>query len=521
MRKILGLAILLVGCAGPGPLGRKQETPAVASGTPVSASYPKYDAEMGYLDAHGSAKDSKATAKFQHEPENRWLTPGKTPLSTFAVDVDTASYSLIRGFLSRSELPPPEAVRIEEMINYFPYEYAAPGGQDPFALNLELADCPWDKATYLLRVGIQGRKQPEDQLPPRNLVFLLDVSGSMSGSDRLGLVQYALSRLTRNLTAKDHVAIVTYAGSSGVLLEPTSDREKILEALNRLESGGSTNGEAGIREAYELAERNFDSKGVNRVILATDGDFNVGISDHDQLVRLIEEKRKTGVFLTTLGVGQGNMNDHGLEQLADKGNGNYAFLDSQAEAEKVLVREAGATLVTIAKDVKIQVEFNPKTVKEYRLIGYENRLLAAEDFNDDTKDAGEIGSGHRVTALYQIHPRARGERARVDPLRYQQGRVDSEEVATVKLRYQPPVGAKSKLLSTNVTRDQHVDLDRASDDFRFAAAVAQFGMFLRNSKGAGSLTEVEALAAAARGQDQQGYRSQFLSLVQKARALKS
>lgn len=456
-------------------------------------------------------------AQFKGVEENKWKSPSDSALSTFSIDVDTASYSLIRGFLNQHQLPPQEAVRVEEMVNYFPYDYPTPGAGQPFAVHEELSDCPWDSKSYLLKIGIQGQQQPEYQMPARNLVFLIDVSGSMSGPGRLGLVQKGMSRLTQQLGPKDHVAIVTYAGSSGVLLPPTTgeNKDKILDALAQLESGGSTNGEAGIRTAYDLAAENFDKNGVNRVILATDGDFNVGVSDHQQLVELIEKERKTGVFLTTLGVGAENINDYGLEQLADKGNGNYAFLDSPAEAEKVLVREASSTLVTIAKDVKIQVEFNPQTVDQYRLLGYENRILAAQDFNDDSKDAGEVGSGHRVTAIYQLHPRQAGERPGVDPLRYQ-GKGNGEEIAQVKVRYQPPAGGKSQLLTQVVTRDQHRQLARASDDFRFAAAVTQFGLLLRGSKGVGKFGDVETLASAARGQDKDGYRGQFVEMVRLA-----
>lgn len=513
----LGCAIFLMGCSN-GSLVRSSDSKAFPAASPAAQSgAPHYDSELGLLDRDGPAATPDA-AKFEHAPENQWRNPASSPLSTFAVDVDTASYSLIRGFLKRNELPPPEAVRLEEMVNYFPYNYTAPANQDPFAVNLEMADCPWDAQSYLLKVGIQGMKQPSDQLPSRNLVFLLDVSGSMQGEDRLGLVQKAMTKLVGHLNKRDHVAIVTYAGESGVLLEPTSDKDKILEALQRLQSGGSTNGSAGIREAYELAQKNFDSKGVNRVILATDGDFNVGIIDRSQLITLIEQKRKSGVFLTTLGVGQENVNDAGLEQLADKGNGNYAFLDSEAEAEKVLVKEAASTLVTIAKDVKIQIEFNPRAIEQYRLLGYENRLLAAQDFNDDSKDAGEVGAGHRVTALYQLRPLKPGQRPTVDPLRYQ-GQAGSQEMATIKVRYQPPQGGPSKLLTTALTRDQHVALENASDDFRFAAAVTQFGMLLRGSKEVGKLHDVEILAQGSRGQDEDGYRIQFLEMVRKAAEL--
>ncbi len=493
MRKLTILAMLLTaGCTAGGPAG--------TSYTP-EASQPR----------------------FQKQPTQTWQTPTQTPLSTFAIDVDTGSYGIVRGYLSQNRRPPADAVRLEELINYFPYDYTSPTGPAPVRVNVELSDCPWTPEHALLRLGLQAREQPKDQLPARNLVFLLDVSGSMTGPDRLGLLKTGLAKLVHNLTPKDHVAIVTYAGNSGVVLEPSNDKAQILAALDRLQSGGSTNGEAGIREAYDLARKNFDKNGVNRVILCTDGDFNVGISDHNQLIALIEEERKSGVFLTTLGVGLDNVNDAGLEQLADKGNGNYAFLDSGEEAEKVLVRESGSTLVTVAKDVKIQVEFNPAAVKQYRLIGYENRALAAQDFNDDTKDAGEIGSGHRVTALYELELNDKTQRPLIDPLRYQKQPKSSNpsktnaEVANIKLRYQPTQGGTSKLLSTIVTRDQHQPLAQSSDDFRFAAAVAQFGMLLRGQPG--RWQDVQQLAQNARGQDPEGYRSQFLQLLNQTASL--
>lgn len=503
------------------PTSTKRYEQVVGGRAPRPATYAPPISGAQYDVSYSFAPETPVQPRFQGVEENRWKQPSAAPLSTFSIDVDTASYSMIRGFLNRRQLPPSDAVRVEEMVNYFPYDYAQPVANQPFAVSEELSDCPWDSKSYLLRVGIQGRQQPDYQIPARNLVFLIDVSGSMQGGDRLGLVQKGMSRLVAQLTPKDHVAIVTYAGSSGVLLPPTSgeNKDKILDALAQLESGGSTNGEAGIREAYDLATKNFDQNGVNRVILATDGDFNVGISDHNQLVQLIEKKRQTGVFLTTLGVGAENINDHGLEQLADKGNGNYAFLDSETEAEKVLVKEAAGTLVTIAKDVKIQVEFNPKSVQEYRLLGYENRLLAAQDFNDDTKDAGEVGSGHRVTALYQLKPLQAGQRPKVDSLRYQaEGSVD--EIAQVKVRYQPPSGGKSQLLTQVVTRDQHQDLTKSSDDFRFAAAVTQFGLLLRGTENAGKYGQVAELANSARGQDKDGYRSQFVEMVRLAGQLK-
>ncbi|MBN9418808.1 MAG: VWA domain-containing protein [Candidatus Eremiobacteraeota bacterium] len=459
----------------------------------------------------GYSAQEYSQPQFEKLPTQSWQKPAQAPLSTFAIDVDTGSYGIVRGYLNSHRPVPADAVRLEELINYFPYDYAPPTGNEPLKVNTELSSCPWNPDHALLRLGLQARKQPDDQLPPRNLVFLLDVSGSMTGADRLGLLKTGLAKLVHNLTPQDHVAIVTYAGHAGVVLEPSNDKDKILQALDNLESGGSTNGEAGIRGAYQLARANFDPKGINRVMLCTDGDFNVGVSDHDELLRIIEKERQSGVFLTTLGVGLGNVNDAGLEQLADKGNGNYAFLDSGAEAEKVLVKEAGSTLVTVAKDVKIQVEFNPAVVQEYKLLGYENRALQAEDFNDDGKDAGEVGSGHRVTALYELQLSDKTQRPKVDALRYQKQKPTNSEIALVKLRYQPPQGGTSKLLSTIVTRDQHQPLEKTSDDFRFAAAVARWGMLLKGQPG--QWEDVKKLAESARGQDTEGYRSQFLELL--------
>jgi len=425
--------------------------------------------------------------------------------STFSVDVDTASYSQVRAALLRGKYPEPERVRAEEMVNYFPYGYAPPMGSAPVAICTELSLCPWNEKRWLLRLGLQTHQLPTDQLPPRNLVFLIDVSGSMSES--LPLLGEAFVRLVDGLREQDRVAIVTYAGRAGVLLEPTSGNEKgkILAALAELQASGSTHGSDGIQKAYALAERHFCKGGVNRVLLATDGDFNVGITDPRALVSLIEKKRRSGIFLTALGFGQAN--DHTLEQLADKGNGNYYFLDSLAEARKVLVKEAGGTLVTLAKDVKVQVEFDPHLVRSSRLIGYENRRLAERDFQDDGKDAGELGSGHSVTALYELVP---GSPPQGD-----------QEVAHIKVRYQEPQGGASKLLSATVTPDQLVPLASSSDDFRFAAAVAEFAGLLRQPAPPQRWEAVERLAAASRGQDVDGYRAEFVSLVGIARRLSS
>ncbi len=422
-------------------------------------------------------------------------------------------------------MPPPGAVRIEELINYFRFNYPQPAADQPFSITTELAECPWNPAHRLALIGLQGREIPEKELPPRNLVFLIDVSGSMMPPDKLPLVRHALRMLADTLTARDRIAIVVYAGASGLVLPSTPGDHKaaIDQAIGRLEAGGSTNGAAGITLAYSVARKHFARGGINRVILATDGDFNVGVTSQDELVRLIEEERASGVFLSVLGVGTGNLKDSTMEKLADKGNGNYAYLDSLHEARKVLVREAGSTLVTIAKDVKIQVEFNPAAVTGYRLIGYENRILRREDFNDDKKDAGEIGAGHSVTAIYEIVPAGvEIETSTVDPLKYQRGpqqtaAASSGELMTVKLRYKAPDGEESRLLS--VTLD---DRPRPlAPNLGFASAVAEVGMLLAQSKhaGSGSFESAVARARRFRGEDEDGYRAEFIRLAELASSL--
>jgi len=457
-----------------------------------------------------------------------------TPLSTFSTDVDTASYSNVRRFLESGMRPPTGAVRVEEMINYFRYEAPEPESDAPFATELEIFEAPWAPSHRLVRIALTGRTIPQHDVPPRNLVFLVDVSGSMQGADRLGLVKRGLASLVETLRPIDRVALVVYAGSSGVVLPPTpgSDRGAILDALGRLEAGGSTQGAAGIELAYRLAREHFDPRAINRVLLATDGDFNVGVTSQSELVRQIEKERESGIFLTVLGVGRGNLNDAGMEAIADKGNGQYAYLDSPAEARRVLVEQAGSTLVTIAKDVKIQVEFNPARVGAYRLIGYENRRLADRDFNDDTKDAGEIGAGHRVTALYEVVPAGLETGDEVDPLRYQQrGRLtsaaDSAEWLTLKVRYKAPDEDESRLIVDRLLGTE-TELAQTSDDTRFATAVALFGLLLQGSElvGEGSFEMVEGLASGALGreardggsvQGERGERTEFLELVALAR----
>lgn len=462
--------------------------------------------------------------------ENAFRKASDHPLSTFSIDVDAASYSNSRRILNEGRLPPADAVRLEEFINYFKYAYPEPQGEHPFSITTEVAACPWNEAHKLVRVGLKGKSIAKENLPPNNLVFLIDSSGSMMGPDRLGLVQAGLRLLVEQLRKEDRISIVTYAGSAGLVLPPTSGAKKadILEALDRLTAGGSTAGGAGIQLAYKVAAENLIKKGNNRVILATDGDFNVGVTSDGELTRLIEEKREHGVFLTVLGVGRGNYQDAKMEQLADKGNGNYAYLDDIMEAQKVLVKEMGGTLLTIAKDVKLQVEFNPTRVSSYKLIGYENRVLAAQDFNDDKKDAGELGSGHTVTALYEIVPAGVKDDTlpSVDPLKYQAPAAPapeasaSGELLTVKFRYKKPDETTSRLLSRPLA-DEDRAWAQASPDFKFAASAAGFGMMLRHSKTKGDLTyeNVRAMAKEGQGKDEDGYRAEMVRLVEKAKLL--
>ncbi|MDT5262718.1 MAG: Ca-activated chloride channel [Acidobacteriota bacterium] len=460
--------------------------------------------------------------------ENPFLEAARAPLSTFSIDVDTASYSNTRRFLSDGQMPPKDAVRIEELVNYFSYDYPQPTGDAPFSVTTEVAECPWNSQHKLVHIGLQGRKVSKEDLPPANLVFLIDVSGSMNDPQKLPLVKSSLRTLAEQLSSRDRVAIVVYAGNSGLVLPSTpGDRKgEIISALGQLEAGGSTNGGSGIQLAYRVAQDNFIQGGTNRVVLATDGDFNVGVTGDDELVKLIEEKRRNGVFLSVLGFGTGNLNDSMMEKLADKGNGNYAYIDTQAEAQKALGEQVGGTLMTIAKDVKIQVEFNPHAVAGYRLIGYENRLLAARDFQDDKKDAGEIGAGHTVTALYEIVPAGQKiENPGVDELKYSQPEqttqgTDSGELLTVKLRYKEPDADVSKPLNVGVV-DSRTSFRNASETFKFAAAVAEFGMLLRDSryKGQSSYDGALELARASVGTDLRGYRAEFVHLVETARGL--
>lgn len=457
--------------------------------------------------------------------ENTYKWAQQTPLSTFSIDVDAASYSNVRRMIMDGALPPIDAVRVEEMINYFTYDYSQPTDGHPFSVETEIAPAPWNPNHQLVQIGIQGEQVDADNLPPSNLVFLLDVSGSMGSHDKLPLLKKGFKLLVNQLREEDYVSIVVYAGSSGLVLPPTSgyDKETILEALDRLQSGGSTAGAQGIKQAYNVALKNFREDANNRVILATDGDFNVGASSDKALVKLIEEKRDHGIFLSVLGFGTGNLKDSKMEKIADHGNGNYYYIDNLLEAKKVLVSEMGGTLHTIAKDVKIQVEFNPANVQAYRLIGYENRLLADEDFNDDKKDAGELGSGHTVTALYEVVPVGADIESGllgIDPLKYQTPKTQtqglSNEIMTVKLRYKEPQGDSSKLISRVIETDEINEI--LSENLSFSAAVASFGMVLRDSKFKGDATFdlVDQLARYGKGEDTNGYRSEFLKIVELA-----
>ena len=456
--------------------------------------------------------------EYNYIKENGYTAVSSAPLSTFSADVDTASYTNVRRMIDDGVDVPPDAVRIEEFINYFDYDYADPADGEPFAVHTELSDCPWNDETELLMVGIntKGFDAVLDERSAMNLVFLIDVSGSMYDDNKLPLVQKSVSMLTDNLTAADRVSIVTYAGSDEVVLEGAdgNDRKKILRAINDLEAGGSTAGAAGINTAYDIAQKYFIDGGNNRVILATDGDLNVGLSSESELTRLIEEKRESGVFLSVLGFGTGNYKDNRLEALADYGNGNYSYIDSEKEAKKVLVDEMSGTLFTVAKDVKFQLEFNPANVKGYRLIGYENRVMAAEDFNDDTKDAGEIGAGHSVTVLYEIVPADSKMELGESELKYASDSegVMGDELLTVNIRYKEPEGSESKLLTYPVNKSLYSD--KMSADMNFASCVAEFGMLLRNSRYIGDVTYKDVSAQLSKyDYSDDDYKDEFIYLV--------
>ena len=545
---VLTSAALLAGCgAGPSassgssssgsPAQKSFQTEAAAeTWAETAAAFDGMYFEAGEADASAVNGDSSMSMKYQaaygggdfnteeynYISENGYKTTVKEPLSTFSVDVDTASYSNLRRYINSGQQIPADAVRIEEMLNYFSYDYPEPENGDPFSVTTEYSDCPWNEDNRLLILWLQAKEIDFSRRPPSNLVFLLDISGSMYSDDKLPLVQKSFTMLAENLTQKDRVSIVTYAGYESVVLDGVSGDQtaRIAAALDDLEAGGSTAGAAGIEKAYELARKNYISGGNNRVILATDGDLNVGISSEGELTRLIQEKKKDGVHLSVIGVGTGNLKDNKMEALADNGDGNYNYIDSIFEAKKVLVDEMGGTLVTVAKDVKIQVEFNPRYVSGYRLIGYENRLLNQEDFNDDKVDAGEIGSGHCVTALYEIIP-AQSEGTSDSQLKYQAPAdvSDSTELLTVSLRYKAPNGNKSTLLTYPVESGSYTR--ELSENLSFAAAVAEFGMVLRDSEYKGNATydTVLALAEPCIHAHTDDYKKEFLQLAEKAKQL--
>jgi Ca-activated chloride channel family protein len=476
------------------------------------------------------------TEAYDRITDNPFIRTTQENLATFAIDVDTASYANVRRFLNQNQLPPPDAVRIEELVNYFSYDYSQPAGSAPIAPNMEVAAAPWNPSNRLVRIGIKAREVNANRRPPSNLVFLIDVSGSMNSPEKLPLVKAGLGMLVERLSENDMVSMVVYAGNSGLVLPPTSGmrKEVIRQAIDNLQAGGSTNGGAGIQLAYNQASGNFIRNGVNRVILMTDGDFNVGITNQGDLTRLIEDRAKSGVFLSVLGFGMGNIKDSTLEKLADQGNGNYAYIDNLAEARKVLVEEMSGTLVTVAKDVKIQVDFNPARVEAYRLIGYENRVLRTQDFNNDAKDAGDMGAGHTVTALFEVVPKG-GEipGPSIDASKYTQSAAAapaggnagtagaaSNEMLNLRIRYKLPDADTSTRMDVPLV-DRGQTFARASSDFRFAAAVAEFGMILRNSpfRGNARMDSALEIAEGSRGADRNGYRNEFISLVQKARNL--
>jgi Ca-activated chloride channel homolog len=510
----------------------------------LSAPNPTFQSRVADL----SVSESKSRKKYETPPpaqdrierefnteeynsliENVFQETKNNALTTFSIDVDRAGYSNVRRMLNGGMMPPKDAIRIEEMLNYFDYDYPQPTDNKPVTINSEFSDSPWNKGLKLLQIGIQAKKISTENLLASNLVFLIDVSGSMGSAEKLPLVKQALYLLIDQLRPQDKVALVVYAGAAGVVLPSTSgaDKNKIRDALEKLNAGGSTAGGEGIKLAYKIASDNFVKEGNNRVILASDGDFNVGVSSEAELKNLIENKRESGVFLSILGFGMGNYKDNKMETLADKGNGNYAYIDNLQEAQKVFVHEFGGTLFTVAKDVKLQLDFNPKYIKAYRLIGYENRMLRNEDFNDDKKDAGEMGSGHTVTAFYEIIPVGVESKylKKVDKSKYQEAKVltkeaNSNEILTVKLRYKSPVENTSKLME-KVIIDQHIAFDKTSENFRFAAAVAEFGLLLRQSEFSGEAhyEQVIDLAKKAKGVDEEGYRAEFIKLVKTAKLL--
>jgi len=477
--------------------------------------------------AKGNTYFNPSTEEYNKIHENGFKPAKNEPLSTFSIDVDRAAYSNVRRFLNLGQKVQPDVVRIEEMINYFDYDYPQPKNEHPYSISTEYSDCPWQANHKLLHFGLQGKKIPMDNLPPSNIVFLLDVSGSMDEENKLPLLKSSIKLLVNNLRQVDKISIVVYAGAAGIVLQPTAgnDKAKILEAIDNLQAGGSTAGGAGIELAYKTAEENFMKGGNNRIILCTDGDFNVGVSNQNELEDLIVKKRESGVYLTCLGFGMGNYKDNKIETLANKGNGNYSYIDNIQEANKTLVTEFGGTLFTIAKDVKVQIEFNPSVVQAYRLVGYENRLLNNEDFKDDKKDASEMGAGHTVTVIYEIIPvGVKSEFVKeIDSLKYQKNEIkkgDTKEVATIKTRYKKPDGNIG--IDFNIPVENKLSaLEKTSDNYRFAASVAMFGMLLKNSeyKGTANYDKVTELSDKSKGKDSEGYKSEFVRLVKIAKAL--
>jgi Ca-activated chloride channel family protein len=548
-----GLLLAMAGCGPSSPDTRGaalpvEETVAPQAAVPSPSEAQRADVILaGYNNAKALAPASMPTSMMTREslpagyrtepreqyhnlPDNPTQSVAQAPVSTFSVDVDTGAYANVRRLLNQGSLPPQGAVRLEELVNYFPYDYALPGDGSPFGVTTEIAPSPWNPHTRLLRIGIKASDRAVAELAPANLVFLVDVSGSMDRREGLPLVQSTLKLLVDQLREQDRVSLVVYAGESRVVLEPTSgrDKAKIRNAIEQLTAGGSTAGASGIQLAYQMARQGFIKNGINRILLATDGDFNVGISDFDRLKQMAVEQRKSGVSLTTLGFGVDNYNEHLMEQLADAGDGNYAYIDNLREARKVLVDQLGSTLAVVAKDVKLQVEFNPAQVSEYRLLGYENRALKREDFNNDKVDAGEIGAGHTVTALYEIVPK--GEQGWLEPLRYGQVQASAEsnikgdELAMLRVRYQAPQGGSSRLIERPIlASQQHGKLAQASDDLRFAAAVAAFAQQLKDGRYTGDfgLKDTVALARGAKGEDRFGLRGEFVQLVELAQSLQT
>lgn len=531
---VLGLlgSLLLGGCGAnySAPAEKSAEPAPPASPPPVNYKFSASPEMLYSREIEEEPPEPVDRENYAHFDDNPIKSVSEQPISTFSIDVDTGAYANVRRILNQGRLPQHDAVRVEEMINYFGYDYPLPDSlEPPFKVTTEIAPTPWNNKTHLLHIGIKGYDIPKDKLPPANLVFLVDVSGSMESADKLDLLKAALKLLTQQLTEKDKVALVVYAGAAGLVLEttPGNERGKIHAALERLTAGGSTHGSAGIQLAYATAQQAFIEGGINRVLLATDGDFNVGTVNFEALKNLVEEKRQSGISLTTLGFGTGNYNDHLMEQLADAGNGNYAYIDTLNEAQKVLVEEMSSTFNTIAKDVKIQIEFNPATIAEYRLIGYENRLLKREDFSNDKVDAGEIGAGHTVTALYEVALVGSGGQ-RLENRRYGENRTTpsgqyGNELALLRLRYKAPSAETSKLLEWPIQKQDMIrSLDNTSKRFRFSAAVAAFGQQLRGGTYLEqfSYDDILSLARGAQGDDRFGYRAEFIKLVNLAKSLR-